>query len=176
MVKTVDYIETVGKIVQDLNQLGSTPILIGGMALVILGSRRVTKDFDFLISKQVREQKELADIFYKHGFELVSKIDKLGNIIATIDNPRIASMRLRLDTPVSVHFLNRKTGLQIDLLFDFPISADAIFPEAQMQKIQSYVFYIASKKDLLRLKEMAHDQRKSAGDAQDIEFLKTILK
>ncbi len=174
MNKTAAYIKTVGKIIQELDKLGSTPILIGGMALVILGSQRVTKDFDFLLSEKVRSQKELVAIFYKHGFELASKIDKLGHITNTIDNPRVASVRIRLDVPESIHFLNRKTGLQIDLLFDFPLPADTLFSHAQRQTIQSYVFYIASKEDLLRLKAIARSRRKSAGDAQDLEFLKTL--
>lgn len=172
MNKAADYIETVGKIVEDIEKLGFIPVLIGGMALVILGSRRITKDFDFLVSAQAREQKTLVGVFYKNGFELASKIDKQGNITATIDNPHIASVRLRLDSPDSIHFLNRKTGLQIDLLFDFPLLANPVASRAKTRKIRSYSFRIASKADLLRLKEIAQSQRSFAGDAQDLEFLK----
>ena len=48
---TTGYLEDVGAVVRELSGLGLTPVLVGGMALVILGSRRVTRDFDFVIAK-----------------------------------------------------------------------------------------------------------------------------
>ena len=174
MDKAVNYIEEVGCIVEDLEGLGMTPVLIGGMALVILGSRRVTRDFDFLVSARPLEQEKLAKVFYKRGFALASKMDKLGDIIATIDNQKIAALRLRLDAPSSAHFLNQKTGLQIDLLFDFPLLAVELASRAQTKKVRSYIFRIASKEDLVRLKEIACKDRSLAADAEDLEFLKRI--
>ena len=44
-----DHLETVGDLAARLQTLDLTPILVGGMALVVLGSRRVTRDFDFLM-------------------------------------------------------------------------------------------------------------------------------
>ena len=46
-----DYLDEVGAIVTELRDLGLAPVLVGGMALVILGSRRVTRDFDFVIAQ-----------------------------------------------------------------------------------------------------------------------------
>lgn len=176
MTETSHYIEEVGRIVEELEKLGFTPVLIGGMALVILGSRRVTRDFDFLISNEPPKQEALLDIFYKNGFELASRVDENGEIARTIDNLKIAAARLRLDSPSSVYFLNWKTGLRIDLLFDFPLPAAEIASHAKKKKIRSYTFRMASKKDLLRLKEIAHKDRSLASDAQDLEFLRKILK
>lgn len=174
MVKMADYIEDVGKIVQKLEEFGLWPVLVGGMALVILGSRRVTRDFDFLVSVNKEQIKSLTEIFYKMNFELASKIDAKGNITRTIDNAKIAEVRLHLDTPLSAHFLNHQTGLRIDILFDFPLPARELASRAEIKKIRSYIFRIASKKDLLRLKEMAHQDRSLATDAQDVEFLKKL--
>lgn len=174
MVKRDDYIEEVGRIVQKLEGLGLEPVMVGGMALVVLGSRRVTRDFDFLVSPRKEQTNALTQIFYKRRFELASKMDKEGNILQTIDNPKIAAIRLRLDTPESAHFLNRQTGLRIDLLFDFPLPASELARRAQIKKIRSYTFRIASKEDLLRLKEIARQDRSLAADIQDLEFLKKL--
>ncbi len=46
----VDHLNTVGEVVEELRGLGLEPVLVGGMALVVLGSRRVTRDFDFVIA------------------------------------------------------------------------------------------------------------------------------
>ncbi|MBI4223892.1 MAG: hypothetical protein HY609_03080 [Deltaproteobacteria bacterium] len=175
MKESSDYIEAVGEIVGALEALGLTPVLIGGMALIILGSRRVTKDFDFLVPAEADKQEALLEIFYKRRFELASKVNKEGEIIRTIDNQKIAAVRLRLDSPSSAYFLNKKTGLRIDLLFDFHLPAREIAGRAKKKKIRSFTFYIASKKDLLRLKEIAYQDRSSPADAQDLEFLKKSI-
>lgn len=168
------YIEQTGQIISELEKFGLAPVLIGGMALVILGSRRVTRDFDFLVSKEARDQEGIIKAFYENGFELASKINQQGEIVSTIDNERGASIRLKLDVPSSAHFLNRQTGLRIDLLFDFPFPADEIALRARKKKIHSYCFRVASRKDLLRLKEVARRKRNLAADVQDVEFLKKL--
>lgn len=170
----IDFIESVGKLLKDITQLGHTPTLVGGMALVTLGSTRVTKDFDFLIAEKAREQKTLIQVFYKRDFELVSKIDKHGNIVRTIDNQEVASARLRIDQPKSAYFYNHTLGLRIDLLFDFPIPAKEVHTRSTHKKIQSYSFHIASKQDLIKMKEVAINDRRISSDLQDLEFLKSI--
>jgi hypothetical protein len=66
------------------------------MALVILGSRRVTRDFDFVVAEPGDSLASLVDVFYDRGLELASRVDAEGDITATIDNRRVAVSRLRL--------------------------------------------------------------------------------
>jgi len=171
-----DYLEEVGTIARELAGLGLSPVLVGGMALVILGSRRVTRDFDFVISKPAGRLDSLIDLFYERGLELASRLGKDGEVTATIDNAKVASLRLRLDAPASAYFLNPATGLRIDLLFDFPIAATTLLGAATRTKVRSHVFHVASEKDLLRLKKIARARRSSPGDAEDIAFLEARRK
>ena len=168
----VDFIRSVGELLNDLTQLGHLPTLVGGMALVTLGSKRVTKDFDFLIGEEAREQDAVIQVFYKHGFQLVSKIDRHGDAVRTIDNQKIASARLRIDKPQSAYFYNHILALRIDLLFDFPMPARSVHQRSTHKKIQSYSFRIASKEDLIEMKETAARDRKLSSDLQDLEFLR----
>ena len=170
-----NYLDIVGQIIKELETHNLTPVLVGGMAFVILGSQRVTKDFDFLISEDARNLEELLQIFYSHGLELASKVNKQGEVVRTIDNKKIAYNRLQIDKPESAYFYNHKTGLRIDLLFDFPLTAIDVAKKAQKKKIRSHTFTIASKNDLIRLKEIAYQDRKLASDAQDLEFLNQKL-
>ncbi len=172
MTNPVNHIQAVGEIVQELGRLNLEPILVGGMALVIMGSRRVTRDFDFVITKPDAQLKEMFAIFYDRGFEMAAQIDSEGDISLTIDSPTVAAIRLKIDAPDSIFLVNRKTGLRIDLLFDFPISAAELSKNAKPTKVNSQTITVASPKDLLRLKEIAQSARKAPGDAQDIEFLK----
>ncbi|HSD66459.1 MAG TPA: hypothetical protein VLF95_07150 [Vicinamibacteria bacterium] len=164
-------LETVGSVVEALAELGLEPVLIGGMALVVLGSRRVTRDFDLVIARPGEALGPLLDAFYDRGFELASRVDAEGDVTATIDNRRVAAARLRLDAPASAYFLNPETGLRVDLLFDFPLPAAALARRATTVKVRSRAWRVASEADLLRLKRIARASRSSPGDAEDIAFL-----
>ena len=172
--RQTDFITAIGELLNALAPLGYEPTLVGGMALVTLGSPRVTKDFDFLVAKEAREQKALIQVFYRHDFELVSKTDEHGNVIRTIDTQEVASARLRIDRPKSAYFYNRVLGMKVDLLFDFPIQAREVRKRSTRRKIQSYSFHIASRHDLIRMKEIAASARGLSSDLQDLEFLKKI--
>ena len=102
-----DHLQTVGEIVQDLRALGLQPVLVGGMALVVLGSRRVTRDFDFVIAHPGDRLASTIAVFYDRGLELVSRLNDMGDVASTIANRRVAAIRLRLDAPASVVLLQR---------------------------------------------------------------------
>ena len=80
-----DFLEEVAEIVRELRDLGLAPVLVGGMALVVLGSRRVTRDFDFVIPHPGDGDRLVAtlDLFYNRGFELVSRVNAIGEVTAT---------------------------------------------------------------------------------------------
>lgn len=171
MADTHEHLDEVVRVVAALTALGLEPVLVGGMALVIIGSRRVTRDFDFVVAEPRERLQSVVDVFYDRGLELASRVDRDGDVTATIDNRRVAATRLRLDAPVSAYFLNPKTGLRIDLLFDFPIHASELARNASRTKVRSRVLLVASETDLLRLKKIARARRASAGDAEDVAFL-----
>lgn len=166
-----DHLQVVSEVVEDLATIHIGPVLVGGMALVVLGSRRVTRDFDFVVAHPRDRMNQVLAVFYSRGLELVSRLDDVGNVSATITNRRVAAARLRLDQPASAYFFNRKTGLRIDLLFDFPLPAATLADHATRVTIRGYAFAVASEPDLLRLKQIAQANRSMPGDAEDIAFL-----
>lgn len=176
MAEAEDDLATVAALVEGVRALGFSPILVGGMALVVLGSKRVTVDFDFLVPHPAERLKEVVRVFYEHGFELISRLNEAGDVKATIDNAAVAAIRLRIDKPASALFFHPVRTLRVDLLFDFPLPAADLAKNATQMKIGSHTFHIASDADLLRLKLIAQKDRDFAGDAQDIEFLKRRLR
>jgi hypothetical protein len=172
----VDYLQTVGEIVQALRDLGLESVLVGGMALVVLGSRRVTRDFDFVIPHPGDRLPRMIDVFYDRGLELVSGLNETGEVISTVTNRKVAAIRLRLDAPASAYFFDAETGLRVDLLFDFPIPAATLAEHSTRTKIRAHVFEIASEQDLLHLKKIARADRSVPGDAEDIAFLEARRK
>lgn len=75
--------------------------------------------------------------------------------------------------PASAYFFHPKTGLRVDLLFDFPVAASALATRATRITVRSRGFLVASADDLLSLKRLARANRVSPGDAQDIAFLES---
>jgi hypothetical protein len=164
-------IDDAGRIIADLTTLGLEPILVGGMALVTMGSRRVTRDFDFVIPVPGDRLEALVGVFYDRGLQLAARVNDLGDITATIDNRRVANIRLRLDAPSSAYFSHPKTGLRVDLLFDFPVPALQLAARATRITVRSRSLLVASEDDLLNLKRIARAHRCAPGDAEDIAFL-----
>jgi hypothetical protein len=166
-----DFLAEAAAIVKALRTLGFEPVLVGGMALVILGSRRVTRGFDFVIAQPGDRLEKMIDVFYDRGLELASRLNDEGDVTATISSRRVASVRLRLDAPSSAYFFDPRTGLRVDLLFDFPLPAATLAAGATRAKVRSCVFHVASEPDLLRLKKIAKARRSSPADGQDVAFL-----
>lgn len=170
------YLDAVGAIADGLSDLGLTPVLVGGLALTVLGSRRVTRDCDFIVGRPGDRLDNVLQLLYTRGFELVTRFDEAGNVVRTLDNRSVAAARLRTDAPASASFHNAATDLRVDLLFDFPVEAAALSERATRMKIRSHVFAIASEADLLSLKKIAAAARSAPGDAQDIAFLESRAK
>ncbi|HEY7792289.1 MAG TPA: hypothetical protein VIC33_17380 [Vicinamibacterales bacterium] len=172
----VDHLAAAADIVAALKTIGLEAVLVGGMALVVLGSRRVTRDFDFLVPHPGARLADTVGLFYDRRFELVSSLTGDGDVQSTISTRRVAIARLRIDRPEAAFFFNHGTGLRIDLLFDFPIPAADVAERAARTTIRAHQFAIASEEDLLRLKQIAASARSAPGDADDIAFLEARLK
>lgn len=171
-----DHLEAVGGLVEALRDLGFEAILVGGMALVTLGSRRVTRDFDFLMTHPGERITELVAVFYDRGLELASRLDDNGEVTVTIDNARVAEMRLRIDRPAAAFFVHPGTRLRVDLLFDFPLPAKPIAARARRLRVASHRLRVAAEPDLLALKRLALTSRQRPGDADDVAFLEARIR
>ncbi len=174
MNKQTEDFNTVTSLVKELEAKGFTLTLVGGMALVSMGSQRVTYDFDFLTSLKDGVIDKITEIFFNKGFELITKLNAQKEVIRTIDNKNIAAARLKIDQPQSALFFQPVSELRVDLLFDFPISAHEVAGRAHQVKIGPQMIRVASREDLLTLKEIAYKDRGLPTDAQDIEFLKKL--
>lgn len=169
-----DLLDQVCSVVDALRARGLSPVLVGGMALVVLGSRRVTRDFDFVIARPDGELRAVLDIMYDRGLELAARVDAGGDVTATIDNRRVAAARLDIDDPSSAFFVQPSSGLRIDLLFDFPRPARELAVRATVTRIRSRDLRVASASDLLEMKKQALEARRVAGDADDVAFLERL--
>src|SRR5579859_5151305 len=175
MARDADPLREFFPLLNVLELKGLQPVLVGGMALVILGSQRITKDFDLLVSSTDLSQ-DLVEMIYRQGYQLVTKLNKAGEVQHTIDNSTVAAARLKMDKPRSVFFYSWEKRLRVDLLLNFPPPTVNIAARAAKIGKRPRILRVAAPEDLLHLKELAYADRKSAADAQDLEFLRNLLQ
>jgi hypothetical protein len=173
---TGDHLDAVGHLAGALQRLRLDPILVGGMALVVLGSRRLTRGFDFVVSTPGGRLSALVAVVYDRSLELVSRLNGNGEVTATIANRRVAVSRLEIDRPPAAYFYDPRSGLRVDLLFDFPIAAATLAKRAARVRIGAHTLRIADERDLLDLKKLAIADRSAPGDAEDLAFLERRLR
>lgn len=75
----------------------------GGMALVMLGSRRVTRGFDFVIAQPGGALGNLIDVFYDRGLELASRV-----CVSILRPAPISSTHKRVCASISSSTFNRR--------------------------------------------------------------------
>ncbi len=176
MVEDRGNLEVIAAVCLDLEAAGHPCVLVGGMALVVYGSQRVTRDFDLLVSLAGRPLDTPLQIAYRHGFELITKFDSIGEPKRSIDNVRLATLRARETERDSLSFRNPRTGQRLDYLLDFPVPAADVVARSTKVSTNAGPIRIAVAADLIRMKKIAYADRKKATDAQDLEFLQTLTK
>ena len=170
-----EQLAIVERVAADLEAVGLDPVLVGGMAVVAHGFRRVTWDFDFLISAPPRTE-DLVRILYSNGLELVSKLGEDGKVQRTVDRQRIAAIKVSGTRPHSLFFYGPKNALRLDLLIDHPFPAHDIAARGVAVPLHKLMVKVALPEDLLRMKEVARQERTKGTDLLDIEFLQNLLR
>ncbi len=158
-------------------------VLIGGLAMRIYNSPRVTHDMDLAI-KTIDVDKVII-FMYKHGFYLVmSAGDETVRLCQTggeasewVTSERPGSMSFfsfpdpvsSQEMPVSSVDINS----EVDFLYDISIPFSRLYKSAQAIELDAVTISVASAEDLLYLKERRSE--KSPSDYADIEFLRNLL-
>lgn len=166
-------------IVPSLQSEGLDPVLIGGLALAVLGSTRVTRDADFMLADSEPVRRSAVRAMFAAGFELISRWDKENyRPLRTIDNAVVAAVRVVMDDPDSAFFWKRDANLRVDLIFRLSISAEDLVSRARRIPLPGGVkLLLASPEDLARLKRASlRDNPKRVSDMQDLIFLRSIIK
>jgi len=104
--KSVPETQKLKQIIRNIEAVEFTPIFVGGLALILFGSDRVTFDCDS-VSKRLKDMEEaklLTWAMYKAKCYYISKIDKDGNSVAYLDKANVAASRIMIDKPDTIFF------------------------------------------------------------------------
>lgn len=157
-------------------------VVIGGVALRLYNSPRVTHDID--IAARTLDLDTIISLMYSHSYYLVTDIHEKTVLIALdseeaerwVEQTKAGSISFILpnNTPEhpAVPMENIDISSQVDVLFELGIPITRLKEHARLIQLQDVSFRVASIEDLITLKEQRSD--KSPADEEDIRYLKSI--
>ncbi len=165
-------------VIRNLHSIDIEPVLVGGVALVLLGSRRVTQDTDLVISapETLDDAKKLTGAMHQAGFMYVTRIKKGENPASWIDNPNIAAARQQIDRPDTIFFWHPELKMKVDLMMDFPLKAADVLAAAETVRLAGKPVKRASLEVLKKMKEIAVRERGDPRDIQDLAFINKKIR
>ena len=158
-------------------------VLIGGLAMRIYNSPRVTHAMDLAI--RTLDIDKIVTFMYESGFYLATYADDesvtvcLHSVEASewVESSRTGSMSFfcfdrKCDT-IKVPISSIDITSEIDFMFDVSIPFAKLYKNSRIIELDTVRIHVAAAEDLLYLKGKRPD--KSASDYADIEFLKDLL-
>ena len=142
-------------------------VLVGGIAVNLLGSMRSTADLDILVEMSDDNLKKIVKVLKKYGYRIKQPVDPL----------KIADKKTREDWIKSKHmkafnFYKEKGLKEVDIIIESPVSFKEANKKPVRIKIDDLVLPVISINKLIKMK------RKSgrAVDKLDIEELRMVKK
>ena len=157
-------------------------VVIGGVALRLYNSPRVTHDID--IAARTLDLDNIIALMYSRSYYLVTGVQEENVFIAL--NSKEAGQWVEQTKAGSISFVllyktpdqrkvpmgNIDTSSQVDILFELGIPIMRLKEHARIIQLQDVSFPVASIEDLITLKEQRTD--KSPADEDDIRYLNSI--
>ena len=142
-------------------------VLVGGIAVNLLGSLRSTADMDILVEMSNDNLRKIVGILKKKGYRVKQPVDPMG----------IADEKLRYDWVVNKHMkafnFYKEDGLkEVDIIIDSPVSFAQAKKNILKIKIDEIILPVISIDNLIKMKANTGRSR----DKLDIEELKKIKK
>lgn len=153
------------------------PVLIGGMAMVVYGSTRMTRDCDFAAKKNDETLRRSVVAMMNDGFGVIFGWDAAAYEPTKVEMEKdIAAPWAVIDRPESIWFWHPTARVRIDLVFDLPVPIEDLHSRSQKRTIEGTRILIAAPEDLKRMKEKALADRPSRiTDEQDLVYLRYLI-
>ncbi|MEK7448590.1 MAG: hypothetical protein AAB019_03795 [Planctomycetota bacterium] len=142
-------------------------VLVGGIAVNLLGSMRSTADLDILVEMSDDNLKKIVNIMKKYGYRVKQPVDPM----------KIADKKTREDliknkNMKAFNFYKEKELKEVDIIIESPVSFKEAWKKPVRIKIGDLILPVISINKLIKMKEKTG----RTIDHLDIEELKKIKK
>ena len=142
-------------------------VLVGGIAVNLLGSLRSTADLDILVETRDNNLKKIVNIMKKYGYRVKQPVDPI----------KIADKKTRQDWIKNKHmkafnFYKQDELKEVDIIIESPVSFEEARKKPVRIKIDDLILPVISINNLIKMKKKTG----RAIDKLDIDELKKIKK
>ena len=154
------------RVLQLLNEHDIRYVVVGGIAVILHGSPRLTADLDIIVDLEPLNARRAIEVLQRAGF--------VGEIPIDVRHFADESIRRTWITEKNMKALSLHDGQSpptvIDILAESPITFEDLYQRAKVVSLESMTLRIASIPDLIALKRVAGRPE----DLRDIEELEKI--
>ena len=155
------------EVLKDFQKQKVKYILVGGIAVNLLGSMRSTADLDILVEMTNENLEKIVKILKKKGYRVKQPVDPM----------KIAEEKTREDWIKNKHmkafnFYKENDLKEVDIIIDSPVSFNQAIKTAKNLKVGAKMFPVISIDNLVKMKKITGRLK----DKLDIAELKKIKK
>ncbi len=162
------------KVLQNLSENHIPFVIVGGLALTIYGSNRLTFDSDIAI--KTIEIDNVIHVLLASGLKMVIGVDENSYPILTSD----ISEAIHFSEKSKWGFLKFiESGFELDVLYELPIPFQKLFQEAIKTDFSGIEVRVASLEHIKLMKESSlsnRDDEKREIDLFDLKFIEKKLR
>ncbi len=172
-----------------LTRQGLPFVVIGGTAMRLYNSPRLTHDIDIAI--RTLDVDTVIELMYQHGYVLVCEVDEQSvRIVPEAAQARswtassqagslsfilfpVGSLEGKSASYISLPFSQVNVNSQVDFLFELSLPVLRLLQHARRIDMGDFTFAIPGIEDLIQLKQQRSDR--SPVDDDDVRFLQKLL-
>jgi hypothetical protein len=142
-------------------------VIVGGIAVNLLGSLRSTADMDILVELSDENLKKVVSILKKKGYGVKQPVDPMGLAIEKIRQDWIQNKHMK-----AFNFYKKERLEEVDIIIESPVTYEEAKKDALKIKINNVILPVISIDRLIKMK-------KNTGrsiDNFDIQELRKIKK
>lgn len=142
-------------------------VLVGGVAMNLLGSMRGTADLDILVEMSDENLKKITKIMKKFGYHVKQPLD-----LTKIADEKTRKKWIKDKNMKAFNFYKEESLEEIDIIIESPVSYEEAEKKPIRIKIGNLMLPVISINNLIKMKKKAA----RTIDKLDIEILKKIKK
>ncbi|RMG41103.1 MAG: hypothetical protein D6719_09235 [Candidatus Dadabacteria bacterium] len=151
-----------------LNDAGIDYLVVGGLAVVLHGYARITRDVDLMIGLDHKNCEQAIKVFESLGYYPRLPVNAFDFADSEIRKKWLENKNMKVMT-----FISKENPLvEIDVFAELPHDFPDMLKRAESKTLEGILVPVASIDDIITLKESAG----RAKDLEDIEALKIIKK
>lgn len=153
------------EILREFQKQGVKYVLVGGMALNMLGSMRSTADMDILVEMSDQNLKKVIKILTKNGYRVKQPVDPMGMADQVTRRDWIENKHIK-----AFNFYKDQELKEVDIIIETPVSYEKARKKALPIKCGRLTLPVISIGHLITMKKKSN----RPVDKLDIEDLKRI--